>query len=163
MTNAAMARARASDAAKAMNGLRRMVRALRSGNSAMERATGISSAQLFALRQIAREPGQSLSDLAGSTLTTPSSVSEVVTRLVQRGLVERKIAGDDRRRIELEATRTGRALLANAPESTQERLLTGLLTLSASRQRTLAAALEAWLAAAGLERVEPAMFFEDDA
>lgn len=154
--------ARTSDAAKAMNGLRRIVRALRAGNSAMERATGISSAQLFALRQIARNPGQSLSDLASSTLTTQSSVSEVVTRLVQRGLVDRKVADDDRRRIELEPTKSGRATLANAPETAQEKLLSGLLTLPARKQQLLAATLEAWLEAAGLAGLEATMFFEEE-
>lgn len=151
-----------SDAAKAMNGLRRIVRALRAGNAAMERATGISSAQLFALRQIARRPGQSLSDLAASTLTTQSSVSEVVTRLVQRRLVDRKVAADDHRRIELEATKSGRATLANAPETAQEKLLNGLLTLPARKQQLLADALEAWLDAAGLVGFEPTMFFEEE-
>jgi DNA-binding MarR family transcriptional regulator len=145
-----------------MNGLRRIVRALRAGNSEMERAIGVSSAQLFALREIARRPGESLSQLAAATLTTQSSVSEVVTRLIQQGLVTRKVAADDHRRTELEATRLGRASLANAPETSQEKLLTGFRSLSETKQRQIAAGLEAWIQAAGLEHLAPTMFFESE-
>ena len=144
-----------------MDVLRRIVRALRIGNAAMERGIGISSAQLFALRQIARRPGQSLSDIAAATMTTRSSISEVVTRLVRRGLVARTVSDEDHRRAELEATKTGRASLASAPETTQEKLLAGFLSLPPKRQQLLAAGLEEWLGAAGLERLEPTMFFEE--
>lgn len=154
--------ARASDASRAMNGLRRIVRALRAGNSEMQRTTGVSSAQLFALREIARHPNRSLSELATATLTTQSSVSEVVTRLIQNGLVIRKVAADDHRRTELEPTELGRDALRNAPETAQEKLLAGLRSLSESRQHQLATALEAWIKAAALEHVAPTMFFEKE-
>jgi DNA-binding MarR family transcriptional regulator len=152
-----------SDASRAMNGLRRIVRALRAGNSEMERAIGVSSAQLFALREIARRPGESLSQLAAATLTTQSSVSEVVTRLIHNGLVVRKVAADDHRRTELVATRVGRASLAKAPETAQEKLLTGFRSLPKSRQQEIAAGLEAWIGAAQLEHLTPTMFFENEA
>lgn len=151
-----------SDASKAMNGLRRIVRALRAGNSEMERAVGVSSAQLFALREIDRHPGQSLSDLAAATLTTQSSISEVVARLIQNGLVIRKVAADDHRRTELVATKLGRASLAKAPETAQEKLLTAFRSLPESKQRHLAAGLEAWIEAAELEHLTPTMFFEKE-
>jgi len=152
---------READAARAMNGLRRIVRALRAGDSEIERAIGVSSAQLFALRQIVRRPGGSVSDLAASTLTTQSSISEVVTRLVQRGLVTKKISDGDHRKSLLEATTAGRAALANAPETTQERLLAALARLSATKRRQLATRLDELLVAAGLETLEATMFFEE--
>lgn len=153
--------ARRSEAGQAMDALRRIVRALRVGNAAMERGIGVSSAQLFALRQIARRPGQSLSDIAAATMTTQSSISEVVTRLVKRGLVARAVSKEDHRRTELEATKAGRASLASAPETTQEKLLAGFRALSPRKQQLLAGGLREWLEAAGLERVEPTMFFEE--
>ena len=159
MTDSPMARG--VDAARAMNSLRRIVRALRAGNSEIERAIGVSSAQLFALRQIARRSGGSLSDLAASTLTNQSSISEVVGRLVQRGLVTKKVSADDHRRSLLEVTVAGRAALANAPETAQERLLAAFASLSPRKQRQIATDLDELLAAAGLEALEPTMFFEE--
>ena len=159
MTDSPMARG--ADAARAMNALRRIVRALRAGNSEIERAIGVSSAQLFALRQIARRPAGSLSDLAASTLTNQSSISEVVGRLVQRGLVTRTVSDDDHRRSRLETTAAGRAALTHAPETAQEKLLVALASLSPRKQRQLATGLDEMLAAAGLETLEPTMFFEE--
>ncbi|HZK79090.1 MAG TPA: helix-turn-helix domain-containing protein, partial [Gemmatimonadaceae bacterium] len=81
--------ATSDDAGRAMDGLRRVVRALRTGNVQAERTLGISSAQLFALRAIAAQPGGSLRDLAERTLTSQSSVSEVMARLAARRLIKR--------------------------------------------------------------------------
>jgi DNA-binding MarR family transcriptional regulator len=143
-----------------MNALRQIVRALRAGNSAMERTIGVSSAQLFALRQIERRPGLSLSDLAAATSTSQGAISEVASRLVDRKFVTRKISVDDRRRTQLEATTEGRAVLESAPETPQERLLASLLKLPSHKRQLLARGLEEWIKAAGLEGVEPTMFFE---
>ena len=47
-----------------------------------ERRAGLSSAQLFALQQIAEHPGASINDVAALTFTHQSSVSVVIQRLV---------------------------------------------------------------------------------
>lgn len=144
-----------------MDGLRRIVHALRTASHASERSFGLSTAQLFVLRQIALAPGQSMSDLARSTRTTQSSVSEVVGRIVRHGLVDRCPAPSDRRRAELTLTASGAAVLARAPETVQERLLAGFARLSDADQHALADGMQAWLAASGLDAVEPVLFFEE--
>jgi DNA-binding MarR family transcriptional regulator len=147
-------------ALRAMDSLRRVVHALRVATRASERAFGLSAAQLFVLRQLARAPGQSLGDVALLTRTTQSSVSEVVARLVRRGLVARQPSARDRRRAELTITAAGHEVLASAPETVQERLLAGFERLDDTARHTLADTFEAWLAASGLEEVAPALFFE---
>lgn len=149
-----------SDASRAMDSLRRVVHALRVATRASERAFGLSAAQLFVLRQLSVAPGQSLSDLALRTRTTQSSISEVVARLVQRGFVAREASKQDRRRAELSLTIAGQAVLAKAPETIQERLLSGFGQLDEPSRRALADTLESWLTASGLDDVEPALFFE---
>ena len=147
---------RPTDAARAMDSLRRVVHALRTATRASERAFGLSAAQLFVLRQLSVTAGQSLTDLAARTRTTQSSISEVVARLVRNGLVSAK----DRRRAELSLTTAGEAVLANAPETVQERLLRGFESLDERTQRTLVDSVESWLTASGLDDVTPALFFE---
>src|SRR5258705_12597176 len=107
------------DAQRALESLRRLVRYLRLGARAAEQRTGASSAQLFVLQQLAEAPSASLADLAGRTLTDASSVSTVVARLVAQGLVARRRAAGDRRRVELALTPRGRALLVRAPALSQ--------------------------------------------
>ena len=147
-------------AGRAMDGLRRIVRALHAGTASSERLVGLSSAQLFVLRQLHAEPEQSLGDIARRTRTTQSSVSEVVGRLVKRGLVAREPSPRDRRRAVLTLTTTGRAVVETAPETVQEWLVAGFGRLDPAAQRALAKSIEEWLAASGLADVAPTFFFE---
>ena len=149
-----------TDAARAMDSLRRVVHAIRIATRASERAFGLSTAQLFVLRQLSAMSGQSLSDLATRTRTTQSSISEVVARLVRNGLVNRAPSLIDRRRAVLGLTAAGETLLANAPETIQERLLRGFESLDQRTRRSLADNFELWLAASGLDDVAPALLFE---
>ena len=151
---------RPTDAARAMDSLRRVVHAIRIATRASERAFGLSTAQLFVLRQLSATSGQSLSDLAARTRTTQSSVSEVVARLVRNGLVSRAPSSIDRRRAVLSLTAAGESILANAPETIQERLLRGFASLDEGTRQTLADNFESWLTSSGLNEVAPALFFE---
>jgi DNA-binding MarR family transcriptional regulator len=154
---------RPNDAARVMDSLRRVVHAIRVATRASERAFGLTTAQLFVLRQLSAAPGQSMSDLAARTRTTQSSISEVVARLVGRGLVARDLSKDDRRRAVLSLTAPGRSMLETAPETIQERLLRGFDQLDEATRTALADHLEAWLTASGLDDVSPTLFFEPSA
>jgi DNA-binding MarR family transcriptional regulator len=149
-----------ADAARVMDALRRLVHALHVASRASERDLGVSAAQLFVLREVARAPGQSLSQLARSTRTAQSSVSEVVARLVKRGLIVRHRSLTDRRRATLALTAEGNALLQRAPETVQVRLVTGLALLGNRQRRDLADAMEAWLGWADLADAPATFFFE---
>src|SRR5688500_3244362 len=105
-----------AEAARVMDALRRIVRALRVSTHASERDLGVSAAQLFVLRQLALAPRQSIGELATRTRTSQGSVSEVVSRLVAHGFVERHTAESDRRRAELSPTTEGRAVLDRRSE-----------------------------------------------
>src|SRR5438128_1751398 len=115
---------------RSMDAVRAVVRALRINTRAIELEIGISLAQLFVLQQVAQRPATSLNDLAERTATHQSSVSVVVRRLVDRGLVTRRADTADKRRIQIEVTPAGEKLLVGAPETIQVRLVTalGLLT-----------------------------------
>jgi len=150
-------------AARAMDELRRMVRVLRSSNAESEREAGITAAQLFVLKHIADNPGTSLGSVVSRTLTAQSAASEVVARLVARGLVSRSAASDDRRRAVLSATAEGVRVVRSAAPPVQERLIAGLSRLPRVQQEALADGLAAWLRAAGVGDLAPSMFFEPEA
>jgi DNA-binding MarR family transcriptional regulator len=145
-----------------MNAVRSIVRAQRINTRAIELKMGISLAQLFVLQQLAEHPAQSLNDLADRTATHQSSVSVVVRRLVERGLVSRTASTADKRRIELALTPAGRELLVDAPATFQTQLIGGLSQLSANEQALLADLLERWLRAANIDIAAPPMFGESD-
>jgi DNA-binding MarR family transcriptional regulator len=145
-----------------MNAMRSVVRALRINTRAIELRTGISLAQLFVLQQLAERPVESLNELADRTATHQSSVSVVVRRLVDRGLVTRTAAQADRRRVQIALTDEGRAMLAGAPTTVQLELAKALVAMTETKRQQLADLLEEWLQHAGIDLATPPMFGEEE-
>ena len=143
---------------RTMDALRRLVSALRTSGAAASGDLGISVAQLFALRVIGNRSGISMSDLAERTLTSPSAVSEVVSRLVDKDLVRRFHAPDDGRRVILCLTLSGEALMRQIGETLPERLIAAFMAMPPLTRETLADLLESWLSKAGLADARVRMF-----
>ncbi len=151
---------RQPDLARALNAVRRMVRGLRSAAEAVERELKISGAQLFVLKELADVPDQSVKDLAAVTMTTHSTVSQVVSQLIAKGLVARTSDPSDKRRAVLRLTRQGANLVRRSPPVIQANLITGFSTLRPAERRGLANGLEKWLDASGMARVQSRMLFD---
>jgi DNA-binding MarR family transcriptional regulator len=142
----------ASDTEIVINAIRRIVHALRKASKLTEKNMGLSAAQLFVLQRIAEsEAPLSINDLAKRTLTHQSSVSVVVTRLVEQGLIERVKSKSDGRAVELCINKKGSALLQKAAPSIQEQILVGVSRLSDDERRGLVA---------DLEKYKASLFFE---
>jgi len=137
-----------------------MVRGLRSAAEGVERDVNISAAQLFVLRELERAPDQSVKDLAAVTMTTHSTVSQVVAQLIAKGLVIRTADAADGRRAVLRVTRRGTALLRKAPRAIQAGILVGFARLPAAERRSLARGLEKWVAASGFSGVPSGLLFD---
>ncbi len=149
------------DVRAVLDALRRIVRALRIASRAAEKRVGLSGAQLFALHKLADGRTLSLGELAARTLTHQSSISVVVQRLVEQGLVRRQASRADGRRTEVAITHAGRARLRRAPQAAQDDLVAGLERLDAVERRALARTLTKLASALGAAERVPAMFFED--
>ena len=146
-----------------LDAIRRIVQALRESSRLAESRVGLSGAQLFALRTIAESPGLSLNELAERTRTHQSSVSAVVTRLAEHGLVRKRAADGDARRMEIRSTPSGRRRLDRAPQAAQERLIASVDALPGAARASLAVTLDALVRGMALPRKRPAMFFEEPA
>jgi DNA-binding MarR family transcriptional regulator len=145
-----------------LDAVRAIVRALRLNTRAVELKTGISLAQLFVLQQVVERPAESLNDLAERTATHQSSVSVVVRRLTNHGLVARASSAVDKRQVQIAVTPAGQALLKGAPRTIQERLITAMESFSAPERHQLASLLERWLITAGISVTNPPMVGEED-
>lgn len=143
-----------------MDALRRIVQALRRASARYERDAGLSSAQVFILKTLHIHPGLSVNALAAAAHTQQSTVSEVVTRLETKGLIERRPAPEDRRRVELRLTTAGHHLIANDVATPQEALVAAIAALPAEKRAALAEGLSALVATAGLHDEAPNLFFE---
>ena len=143
-----------------IDAIRRIVQALRESSHEAESRVGLSGAQLFILRTIAEAPGLSLNDLAERTRTHQSSVSVVVTHLAGKGLVEKRTADRDGRRVAIRLSPKGRQRLDRAPQTAQERLIGSVDGLPGSERARLGRSLERIVRTMALPRKRPAMFFE---
>jgi DNA-binding MarR family transcriptional regulator len=151
-----------AEGVRVMNALRRVVRDLRLGAREAERAAGVSGAQLFVLQALREADASSLGDVAERTLTDQSSVSVVVRKLTERGLVAAETSREDARRVELRLTAAGRRLLGRYPEPTQARLVGALERLTSAELSGLREGLDALVREMDLGMTEPRMFFEDE-
>lgn len=150
-----------------MNAVRRIVRGLRVASASAQRELGVTAAQLFVLGQLREEPARSIADLAARTATDASSVSVVVSRLVDDGFIARKTSKEDARRAELHLTAKGRRLLDRAKESgsgdvAQLRMIAALKQLPPLKLRHVVDGLEALAAALGESTGPAPMFFEEE-
>ncbi len=145
-----------------LDSLRRIVQALRESSSRAEHQLGITGAQLFVLETLSEVPSQSLNELAARTHTHQSSVSTVVTRLVEAGLVARQRSERDARRLELALTARGRRLIARTPGVVQNQLIRTIETLPARSRRQLAVLLRQVVGGLDTRETRPPMFFDDD-
>ena len=140
-----------------MDSLRWIVRSLRLLESAAGLPGGLSAAQGFVL-QVLRESGPlSLGELAERTATDPSSVSVVVRKLHEKGLVSKQAGAGDRRRVEVALTAEGGRVSERTPQLVQQALLDRLEALEPRQRKQLADLLEQ--VAPGEGRTPP-MFFE---
>ena len=159
-----MPRPRASTDAsvtRILDAFRRLTRHLRQADRQAEQRLGISGAQLFTLEQLGQSPAQSVNQLAELTRTHQSSVSVVVSRLVERGLAARRQSDADGRRVELRITGAGQALLRRSPATPQARMIAALERMPSASLVTLAELLDHMVEEMGAGREQPAMFFEE--
>ncbi|HEY4102070.1 MAG TPA: MarR family winged helix-turn-helix transcriptional regulator [Gemmatimonadales bacterium] len=147
---------------RALDALRRLVRALVDSAHQLDQRAKITPAQRFVLQQLVDGPVPTVNALAARTHTTQATVSTVLDRLEARGLIVRQRDPRDRRRISVALSATGRRLLARSTVPVQSHLARALETMPPSTVRALATSLEAWIRAAGLGAVPAGLFLEPD-
>jgi len=151
-----------SDSQRILDSIRRLVRLLRVSDRQAQADLGVSGAQLFVLTELGKTPALSLGALAARTRTDQSSVSVVVTRLVEAGLITRDRDERDARRLVLHLTRAGRALVQKAPLVAQERLLSAFESMPAEGRRHFADTFEKIMNSVGAEDGPAPMLFEEE-
>lgn len=138
------------EAGTALAVLRRFRVVLRSVNRHLDetrRRSGLPSAQLWALAQIAATPGLRVCDLANALAIHQSTASNLLEALARDGLIHRRRSASDARVVQLQVTARGRRVMARAPRPLQGLLITALQRLTPAQLRRLDAALEPLIAA----------------
>lgn len=146
-----------------LDGIRRILKALRESSRASEQELGLSGAQLLVLQHLNAKKPLSINELAAKTQTHQSSVSVVVSKLVDAELAKRQESHQDARRVEVVLTNKG--LRLTQKKSTQlahERLFTAIADMPTEQQKLLSELLIQLVDAAGFSNQQASLFFEDE-
>jgi DNA-binding MarR family transcriptional regulator len=118
-----------------------IVKSIRRHYQDVERRAGVSGAQLWALAQIAEQPGCQVGELARALAVHPSTASNLVRDLEALALVSRERHARDLRHVQLYPSAKGKRLLTAAPRPLIGVLQQALSELPAARLAALHAEL----------------------
>lgn len=122
--------------------LRRIIRATDIHSRRLNKDTGLTTPQLVVVRAIAAGDSLTASEIARAVSLSQATVTTLLNRLEDRGLITRQRSEEDRRRVNVQLTEAGRALVATAPEPLQEQFAARFAQLEAWEQHQLVASLE---------------------
>jgi len=148
--------------ANIIDNIRRVFQVVNEHSKLIERETGLSGSQLWAMKVIAEAAPVKPSDLARRMYLHPATVVGLVDRLVKRGLVLRTRSEKDRRIVEIALTEKGIGLLASAPKVPQKLLVRGLESLSEERMMMVAGGLEELVRILGAEELPPQLILSSE-
>jgi DNA-binding MarR family transcriptional regulator len=110
--------------------IRRLMQAGELYTKELNKIYNVSSAQLNCLLAIYENGPLAPSQIAKLIMTNSSTITGIIDRLEQKGLVKRLRISDDRRIITVELTKYGKVLAENAPPPIQWKLVDGLNKIS---------------------------------
>lgn len=121
-----------------MERLMRAVRRIHHGygrySKRLEERSGVTAPQLACLTALSRNGAVPAGRLSGQVSLDPSTVTGILDRLEERGLVERRHDEEDRRVRNIKITAAGRRLVGDTPP-TMGRRLTGVLARRPKSER----------------------------
>ena len=110
--------------------IRRLMQAGELYTKELNKIYNVSSAQLNCLLALHENGPLSPSQIAKHIMVNSSTVTGIIDRLEQKGLVKRLRISQDRRVITIELTKNGKVLAENAPPPVQQKIIDGLNKLS---------------------------------
>lgn len=129
--------ARRSAALEVLKKFRQVFRAAKLHFRQVERAAGVSGAQLWVLAELFEHPGSRVKDLAASMALHQSTVSNLLEALSRRKLLVRRRDAVDQRVVRVFLTAAGERLVRKAPSPARGVLPDALEALPAADLRRL--------------------------
>jgi len=126
----------------ALRAIRRLLRASEISEKQLAAATGLTPSQLVVLQQVSRLGETTAGAIATAVQFSQATVTNLVDRLEERGLVVRSRREQDRRQVWVAITETGRKALLSAPDIIQDRFRDRFERLEDWEQAMIVAMLE---------------------
>lgn len=142
--------------------LRRIIRAVDLQSKRIAKSSGLTTPQVMVLQSI-RDLGEvTTGRLSGAVSLSQATVTTILDRLEQRGLVERYRSDRDRRIVHAKLTDMGRKALRKAPPLLHERFIEAFADLPPGRQTEMITTLEEVASLLGGSDIDAAPFLDVD-
>lgn len=128
----------------ALIAIRRIVRAAEFAARDLSRTAGLTASQMVVLQIIAQkgDAGAGAGAIAKAAKLSQATVTALLDRLEERGLLVRQRSVQDRRRVVVALTDAGRETLSAVPDMLQNRFAAGFARLEDWEQAGVVSALE---------------------
>ncbi len=126
----------------ALVALRRILRVTELNSRKLAHESELTTSQLLVLQHVSQQGRALPSEVAKAVALKQATVTVVVNKLEDAGLVTRSRDTHDRRRIWIELTDAGAAALESSPDLLQHRFVQGFESLQDWEQSMIIAALE---------------------
>ncbi|OGW39171.1 MAG: MarR family transcriptional regulator [Nitrospirae bacterium GWD2_57_9] len=142
--------------------IRRVFQVVNEHSKDVERRTGITGPQLWAIKTIAEGAPIMVSDIAARMHLHAATVVGILDRLESRGLARRVRSQEDRRVVRVELTGQGERLVKKAPEVAQGLLVAGLERLHTKNLKSIAASLDQLVDILGAQGIPPKLILSPE-
>ncbi len=153
---------RPNTVAQIIDNLRRVFQVVNEQSKRVEKETGLTGPQLWAIKTISEAAPIMVSEIARRMYLHPATVVGILDRLEKQDLVARMRSVDDRRVVQVELTGKGRALVRKAPVVAQGLLVAGLEKLSSGKLKNIARALDQMAELLGAQNIPPQLMLSPE-
>jgi DNA-binding MarR family transcriptional regulator len=153
---------RTDTVAEIIDNIRRVFQVVNEHSKEVERKTGITGPQLWAIKTIADGAPIMVSEIASRMHLHAATVVGILDRLEARGLARRVRSREDRRVVRVELTLQGKRLVKRAPEVAQGLLVSGLEKLNTKNLKNIAASLDQLVEILGAQGIPPKLILSPE-
>jgi DNA-binding MarR family transcriptional regulator len=140
--------------------LRKVIRAIDLHSKHLSKTSGLTSPQLLIMLEIEKVAGVNSSQVAKSVNLSPATVTNILDRLANKGLVSRVRDTQDKRKVGLYLTDDGKAILLKAPQALQEHFIDKFSNLAQWEQSQLLSSMERLSAMMNADQIDAAPLLE---
>ena len=140
--------------------LRRIIRAMDLHSKHLVKTSGLTTAQLLLMQTVQAGDGMTIGKLADRIHLSQATVTTILDRLAERGLIVREGSSEDKRKVHVKLTEQGTALVTDSPVPLQDHFIKNFSNLNQWEQTTTLSALQRVAHMMDAEDIEAAPILE---